>query len=74
MMAQTTASPVSDENFPDRGEHDRTYTPFAAGSQLGEDGSERDSSGQGKRVIDCTRALDPWASVLHLDVNPATPR
>jgi sugar phosphate isomerase/epimerase len=36
--------------------------------KLGEDGSERDQSlVKAKRVIDCTRGLDPWAYVLHLD-------
>jgi sugar phosphate isomerase/epimerase len=36
--------------------------------KLGEDGSERDQSlVKAKRVIDCTRALDPWAYILHLD-------
>jgi sugar phosphate isomerase/epimerase len=35
---------------------------------LGEDGSEQDQSlVKAKRVIDCTRALNPWAYVLHLD-------
>jgi sugar phosphate isomerase/epimerase len=36
--------------------------------KLGEDGSERDPSLlKARRVIDCTRSLDPWAYVLHLD-------
>jgi sugar phosphate isomerase/epimerase len=36
--------------------------------KLGEDGSEQDQSlVKAKRVIDCTRGLDPWAYVLHLD-------
>ena len=36
--------------------------------KLGDDGSERDPSlVKAKRVIDCTRALAPWAYVLHLD-------
>jgi sugar phosphate isomerase/epimerase len=35
---------------------------------LGENGSERDQSLlKAKRVMDCTRELDPWAYVLHLD-------
>jgi sugar phosphate isomerase/epimerase len=36
--------------------------------KLGEDGSEQDQSlVKARRVIDCTRGLDPWAYVLHLD-------
>jgi sugar phosphate isomerase/epimerase len=36
--------------------------------KLGGDGSERDQSlVKANRVIDCTRSLDPWAYVLHLD-------
>src|SRR5215207_9407881 len=48
---------------------DMTYTiHLPLDLKLGEDGSERDQSlVKAKRVIDCTRALDPWAYVLHLD-------
>lgn len=36
--------------------------------KLGEDGSEQDQSlVKAQRVIDCTRGLNPWAYVLHLD-------
>ena len=36
--------------------------------KLGDDGSERDLSlVKAKRVMDCTRKLNPWAYVLHLD-------
>lgn len=36
--------------------------------KLGEDGSGQDQSlVKAKRVIDCTRELNPWAYVLHLD-------
>ena len=36
--------------------------------KLGDDGSEQDQSlVKARRVIDCTRGLDPWAYVLHLD-------
>ncbi|MCE5262289.1 MAG: sugar phosphate isomerase/epimerase [Deltaproteobacteria bacterium] len=36
--------------------------------RLAEDGSPRHASiGKACRVIDCTRGLDPWAYVLHLD-------
>ncbi len=36
--------------------------------KLGEDGSEQDQSlVKARRVIECTRSLDPWAYVLHLD-------
>ena len=52
-------------------QHDMTYTVhLPLDLKLGEDGSERDQSlVKAKRVIDCTRALDPWAYVLHLDGN-----
>ena len=51
------------------GQYDMTYTiHLPLDLKLGEDGSERDQSlVKAKRVIDCTRALDPWAYVLHLD-------
>src|SRR5215213_1611587 len=50
-------------------EHNLTYTVhLPLDLKLGEDGSERDASlVKARRVIDCTRGLDPWAYVLHLD-------
>jgi adenosylcobalamin phosphodiesterase len=50
-------------------QHDLTYTVhLPLDLKLGEDGSEQDQSlVKAKRVIDCTRGLDPWAYVLHLD-------
>jgi sugar phosphate isomerase/epimerase len=50
-------------------ENDLTYTVhLPLDLKLGEDGSERDQSlVKAKRVIDCTRELNPWAYVLHLD-------
>lgn len=50
-------------------DHDMTYTVhLPLDLKLGEDGSERDQSlVKAERVIDCTRGLDPWAYVLHLD-------
>src|SRR5512143_1067280 len=50
-------------------EHDMTYTiHLPLDLKLGEDGSERDQSlVKARRVIECTRGLDPWAYVLHLD-------
>jgi sugar phosphate isomerase/epimerase len=50
-------------------QHDMTYTVhLPLDLKLGEDGSERDQSiVKAKRVIDCTRELDPWAYLLHLD-------
>jgi sugar phosphate isomerase/epimerase len=50
-------------------QHDLTYTVhLPLDLKLGDDGSERDQSlVKAKRVIDCTRGLDPWAYVLHLD-------
>jgi len=49
--------------------HDMTYTVhLPLDLKLGEDGSQQDQSlVKAKRVIDCTRGLDPWAYVLHLD-------
>src|SRR5512138_1133341 len=49
--------------------HDLTYTVhLPLDLKLGEDGSEQDRSLlKAKRVIDCTRDLQPWAYVLHLD-------
>jgi sugar phosphate isomerase/epimerase len=50
-------------------EHDLTYTVhLPLDLKLGENGSERDQSlVKAERVIDCTRGLNPWAYVLHLD-------
>jgi sugar phosphate isomerase/epimerase len=50
-------------------DHDMTFTVhLPLDLKLGEDGSERDPSlVKARRVIDCTRSLDPWAYVLHLD-------
>ena len=50
-------------------DNDLTYTVhLPLDLRLGEDGSERDQSlVKAKRVIDCTRGLDPWAYVMHLD-------
>jgi sugar phosphate isomerase/epimerase len=50
-------------------EHDLTYTVhLPLDLKLGEDGSEYDQSlVKAKRVIECTRPLEPWAYVLHLD-------
>lgn len=48
---------------------DVTYTVhLPLDLKLGSYGSEQDQSLiKAKRVIDCTRGLDPWAYVLHLD-------
>jgi len=48
---------------------DLTYTVhLPLDLKLGEDGSEQDQSlVKAQRVIECTRGLDPWAYVLHLD-------
>jgi sugar phosphate isomerase/epimerase len=50
-------------------EQDLTFTVhLPLDLKLGDDGSEQDISlAKAKRVIDCTRRLDPWAYVLHLD-------
>ena len=50
-------------------ENDLTYTVhLPLDLKLGEHGSERDQSlVKAKRVIDCTRGLNPWAYVMHLD-------
>jgi len=60
---------VIDELRQIAGDHDMTYTVhLPLDLKLGEDGSEQDRSlVKARRVIDCTRALDPWAYVLHLD-------
>jgi sugar phosphate isomerase/epimerase len=51
------------------GEQDLTYTVhLPLDLKLGDDGSEQNISlVKAKRVIECTRGLDPWAYVLHLD-------
>jgi sugar phosphate isomerase/epimerase len=63
------APEVIDELSQLANDHDLTYTVhLPLDLKLGADGSERDLSlVKAKRVIDCTRALDPWAYVLHLD-------
>jgi len=50
-------------------DNDMTYTVhLPLDLKLGEDGSEYDQSlVKAKRVIDCTRGLNPWAYILHLD-------
>ena len=50
-------------------QHDMTYTVhLPLDLKLGENSSERDISLiKAKRVMDCTRELDPWAYVLHLN-------
>ncbi len=60
---------VIDELSQIASEHDLTYTVhLPLDLKLGENGSERDQSlVKAERVIDCTRRLDPWAYVLHLD-------
>lgn len=63
------SSAVIDELLQIAGQHDLTYTVhLPLDLKLGEDGSQQDLSlVKAKRVIDCTRGLDPWAYVLHLD-------
>ena len=50
-------------------QHDMTFTVhLPLDLKLGDDGSTQDQSlVKAKRVIDCTRELNPWAYVLHLD-------
>jgi len=50
-------------------QHDLTYTVhLPLDLKLGDDNSKQDQSlVKAKRVIDCTRGLDPWTYVLHLD-------
>jgi len=50
-------------------QHDLTFTVhLPLDLKLGDDGSTQDQSlVKAKRVIDCTRGLNPWAYVLHLD-------
>jgi sugar phosphate isomerase/epimerase len=63
------SSEVIDELVKLASEHDLTYTiHLPLDLKLGDDGSEHDQSlVKAKRVIECTRGLDPWAYVLHLD-------
>ncbi len=60
---------VIDELLQIANEHDLTYTVhLPLDLKLGEDGSKRDQSLiKAQRVIECTRGLNPWAYVLHLD-------
>lgn len=60
---------VIDELLQIASEHDLTYTVhLPLDLKLGEAGSEQDPSlVKARRVIECTRTLDPWAYVLHLD-------
>lgn len=60
---------VIDELSQIASQHDLTYTVhLPLDLKLGEDGSECDQSlVKAQRVIECTRGLDPWAYVLHLD-------
>jgi len=60
---------VIDELSQIAGEHDLTYTVhLPLDLKLGDNGSERDQSlVKAQHVIECTRGLDPWAYVLHLD-------
>ncbi len=50
-------------------QHDMTFTVhLPLDLKLGDDGSTQDQSlVKAKRVIDCTRGLNPWAYILHLD-------
>ena len=50
-------------------QHDMTFTVhLPLDLKLGDNGSTQDQSLiKAKRVIDCTRGLNPWAYVLHLD-------
>jgi len=60
---------VIDELSQIASQHDMTFTVhLPLDLKLGEDGSTQDQSlVKAKRVIDCTRGLNPWAYVLHLD-------
>ena len=60
---------VIDELSQIASEHDLTYTVhLPLDLKLGDDDSEQDQSLiKARRVIECTRRLDPWAYVLHLD-------
>jgi sugar phosphate isomerase/epimerase len=63
------SSEVIDQLLQIANQHDLTYTVhLPLDLKLGEDGSQQDLSlVKAKRVIDCTRGLDPWAYVMHLD-------
>jgi len=63
------SSEVIDELLQIASQYDMTYTVhLPLDLKLGDDGSEGDQSlVKAKRVIDCTRGLDPWAYVLHLN-------
>ena len=60
---------VIDELAQIASQHDMTFTVhLPLDLKLGDDGSTQDQSlVKAKRVIDCARGLNPWASVLHLD-------
>jgi sugar phosphate isomerase/epimerase len=59
---------VIDELSQIASQHDMTFTVhLPLDLKLGDDGSTQDQSlVKAKRVIDCTRGLNPWAYVLHL--------
>jgi len=63
------APEVVDELAQIASQHDMTFTVhLPLDLKLGDDGSTQDKSlVKAKRVIDCTRGLNPWAYVLHLD-------
>jgi sugar phosphate isomerase/epimerase len=63
------APEVIDELSQIASQHDLTFTVhLPLDLKLGDDGSAQDQSlVKAKRVIDCTRGLNPWAYVLHLD-------
>ena len=60
---------VIDELSQIASQHDMTFTVhLPLDLKLGDDGSTQDESlVKAKRVIGCTRGLNPWAYVLHLD-------
>jgi sugar phosphate isomerase/epimerase len=60
---------VIDELLQIAHQHDLTYTVhLPLDLKLGDGGSEYDQSlVKARRVVECTRGLDPWAYVLHLD-------
>lgn len=62
-------SEIIDELLQIASQHDLTYTVhLPLDLKLGADGSEQDQSlVKARRVIECTRGLNPWAYVLHLD-------
>src|SRR5689334_16481021 len=63
------ATEVIDELLQIAQQYDLTYTVhLPLDLKLGNDEAQRDPSlVKAKRVMDCTRALNPWAYVLHLD-------